>query len=353
MSIEFRCSQCGQLLRVPADSAGKHARCPKCQALMAVPQADANAPSSPVPVPDAAPAAPTLSAPPPPQPLPPPEKPASESPFTPASASALGTSAAAAGNPFSEAVGENPFAGPAKGNLNPYASPAGFASYKPAYDMTGLRTGLPWDVEPRTFSCWFRTVRAVLGMPSQAFLMMHQHGGLGPPIQYSIYGIGMPVAAAMMLAIPILLLVFLTQQPAGDVSMTTGGIALAGVGIVLFAALYVVIAATAGNLVAAAIWHLFLMLVGGARQPFETTFRVTSYVYGSLMWLQFIPYIGGCAAGIWTIVLLIIGLSKAHEVPASKPMLAILLPIGVCVGLYFLFFLTAIVGPVLFERLGR
>ncbi len=39
MAIEFRCSQCNQLLRVPDDSAGKNARCPKCQSLMTVPAA--------------------------------------------------------------------------------------------------------------------------------------------------------------------------------------------------------------------------------------------------------------------------------------------------------------------------
>ena len=37
MPIEFRCSQCGQLLRVPETATGKSARCPKCQALMTVP----------------------------------------------------------------------------------------------------------------------------------------------------------------------------------------------------------------------------------------------------------------------------------------------------------------------------
>jgi phage FluMu protein Com len=37
MTIEFRCSQCNQLLRVPETAAGKNARCPKCQSLMTVP----------------------------------------------------------------------------------------------------------------------------------------------------------------------------------------------------------------------------------------------------------------------------------------------------------------------------
>jgi phage FluMu protein Com len=41
MTIEFRCSHCGQLLRVPEGSAGKTARCPKCQSLLVVPASGA------------------------------------------------------------------------------------------------------------------------------------------------------------------------------------------------------------------------------------------------------------------------------------------------------------------------
>ena len=38
MAIEFRCSQCNQLLRVSDQSAGKSARCPKCQTVVPVPE---------------------------------------------------------------------------------------------------------------------------------------------------------------------------------------------------------------------------------------------------------------------------------------------------------------------------
>lgn len=37
MAIEFRCRQCGRLLRVPDDAAGKSAQCPECQGLTTVP----------------------------------------------------------------------------------------------------------------------------------------------------------------------------------------------------------------------------------------------------------------------------------------------------------------------------
>lgn len=37
MPIEFRCTQCGKLLRTPDDSVGKQARCPDCEAVLEVP----------------------------------------------------------------------------------------------------------------------------------------------------------------------------------------------------------------------------------------------------------------------------------------------------------------------------
>src|SRR5688500_12080986 len=74
MSIEFRCSQCGQMLRVAETSAGKNARCPGCKTVMVIPAAGSLASRE---LPALTPFAPTPAAPPPaavPQP-PPPAKP--------------------------------------------------------------------------------------------------------------------------------------------------------------------------------------------------------------------------------------------------------------------------------------
>lgn len=43
MSIEFRCSQCGKLLRTGDETAGRQAQCPDCKALTQVPTADSDA----------------------------------------------------------------------------------------------------------------------------------------------------------------------------------------------------------------------------------------------------------------------------------------------------------------------
>ena len=44
MSIEFQCKQCQSLLRVPAEHAGKQAKCPKCEFINMIPMATPAAP---------------------------------------------------------------------------------------------------------------------------------------------------------------------------------------------------------------------------------------------------------------------------------------------------------------------
>lgn len=43
MAIQFACSACGQILQTPDQTAGKKTRCPKCQAVMAVPDEHSSA----------------------------------------------------------------------------------------------------------------------------------------------------------------------------------------------------------------------------------------------------------------------------------------------------------------------
>jgi hypothetical protein len=95
--------------------------------------------------------------------------------------------------------------------------------------------------------------------------------------------------------------------------------------------------------IGAAILHLCLMLVGGAKRSFETTFRVVSYAVGSTNPIaiipfcggavaMIIPFCGGAVAMIWNIVLECIGLAKAHETTSGKAVLAVFLPLIVCCG---------------------
>ena len=78
--------------------------------------------------------------------------------------------------------------------------------------------------------------------------------------------------------------------------------------------------------------HLCLMIVGGANQPFETTFRVFAFTQGSAGPLQIIPLCGGLISGVWAIVCNCIGLARAHETDTGRAVLAVFLPLIVCCG---------------------
>jgi hypothetical protein len=87
-----------------------------------------------------------------------------------------------------------------------------------------------------------------------------------------------------------------------------------------------------GVFIVSGILHLCLMLVGGAKQPFETTFRVVCFAGGSADPLLVIPFCGGLIAGIWKIVLYCIGLARSHETDTGRAVLAVALPVIVCCG---------------------
>ena len=81
-----------------------------------------------------------------------------------------------------------------------------------------------------------------------------------------------------------------------------------------------------------------LLLLGGARRPYETTLRVSAYASGATSVLGLIPLCGAFIGGIYAVVVAIIGLSRAHEISTGKAAAAVLLPIVLCCGLVLLFY---------------
>ncbi len=79
-----------------------------------------------------------------------------------------------------------------------------------------------------------------------------------------------------------------------------------------------------------AIYHVFLMLFGGAQNGFEATFRINCYVYGATSILCIVPFCGGLVAFIWCLVCLCIGLREAHQTDAWRAICAVLVPLLLC-----------------------
>jgi hypothetical protein len=201
----------------------------------------------------------------------------------------------------------------------------------PAAAATTPRSGLPWD-ERQTkglFNAFIETLRMVLIRPVAAFTAMKREGGLGEPLLYAVIGgtLGGVFGVTYNFALR-------SFGPFGDrqgaLAHLFGG--LGWIFLLVLTPLFVVI----GMFVASAILHVCLMIVGGAKQSFETTFRVVCFAEGSASPLLIIPFCGGLITGIWKVVLYCIGLARAHETDNGRAVIAVLLPLIVCCGGFLL-----------------
>src|SRR5213594_2188751 len=219
---------------------------------------------------------------------------------------------------------------PELGASAPAASPAqtgAAAAAEPAVP----RTGLPWD-ERQTkglFNAFIETLQMVLGRPVSAFTAMKRDGGLGEPLLYAT--IGGTLGGVFAITYNFALRSFAPfEDRHGALAHVFGG--LGWIFLLLLTPLFVVI----GMFVASAILHVCLMIVGGAKQSFETTFRVVCFAEGSVSPLLIIPFCGGLITGIWKVVLYCIGLARAHETDTGRTVIAVLLPVIVCCGGFLL-----------------
>ncbi len=190
------------------------------------------------------------------------------------------------------------------------------------------RSGLPWDDRQQRgiLRAFFDTLIMVLTRPAEAFTVMKREGGVSEPLIYAI--IGGSVGGVIYFLYNFLLssAQLLGSHENPIMHMMGGGIRP------LFFIIFVPLVVAMSAFISSAILHLCLMIVGGAKQPFETTFRVVCFAGGSANPLLVIPICGGLIGGIWKIVLCCIGLARAHETDTGRAVLAVALPLIVCCG---------------------
>jgi hypothetical protein len=233
---------------------------------------------------------------------------------------------------FSEFAADIASAAPASG-APPPQTPTPPTAIAPTAGSTSSvpRTGLPWD-ERHTkgfFSAFIETLQIVLTRPGEAFTAMRREGGLGEPLIYVLIGgtFGTVVGLFYRLALQS---VFAGFGRTNALSHMLGGAAL--ILVMIVSPLLVAI----GTFIVSGILHLCLMIVGGAKQGFETTFRVVCFTGGSVNPLQLIPICGGLIAFVWGLVLYCIGLARSHEIETGRAVMAVLLPLIICCGGGFL-----------------
>jgi hypothetical protein len=178
------------------------------------------------------------------------------------------------------------------------------------------------------FSGLFKTLGGSLFHPSEFFKKMSVTGGLSDPLLYALI-IGMVGLTGSYFWQIVLRSAMQDMLP--GMQAAAGMNVFQGIGMALLAFLspFLIIL---GLFISSGVLHVCLMMVKGAKTGFEATFRVVAYGYSANIFLV-IPFCGSLLAGVWAVVLYIIGLREAHETTGGKAAFAVFLPVIICCGL--------------------
>ncbi|MBU0706682.1 YIP1 family protein [Patescibacteria group bacterium] len=116
-------------------------------------------------------------------------------------------------------------------------------------------------------------------------------------------------------------------------------------------AIFIIPFVVVGYFITAALFHMGLYIVGGVKQSFIATFRVVCYSTGAQLF-AIIPFLGGIVAGIWMLVLHMIGLKIVHETDFLRAAFAVLLPVLLCCGILIFLFTGILAGGLLAALIG-
>lgn len=209
----------------------------------------------------------------------------------------------------------------------PPIPPAGTPGAADGSAQPPIEDGPPFEVrgENGLLIALLTTVTQVLTQPRATFATMKRSGGFGPPILFLLV-VGWPMAAISTLLI---------GDPGGDLDFLAGldlGGQMSGLDIetdmttlAVFAVIGYPLAAIFGQFFGAGLAHAGLLVVGGARHGFETTFRVSCYTSGAASVLNLLPVLGPLLVLVWGgLICQIVGLSAAHGISLLRAATAVL-----------------------------
>ncbi|PZR70542.1 MAG: hypothetical protein DLM73_17555 [Chthoniobacterales bacterium] len=201
-----------------------------------------------------------------------------------------------------------------------------------AASTSAAAIGLPWEHREQLgfFKAFFETVSLLLTKPVEAFAMMKPEGGMTDPMLFALIG-----GSAGMIVNVLFQVLFQSFTAFGGGSRSVIG--MFGMGWVVGYIVMMPVLLALGIFIGSGILHVCLMIVGGANRPFETTLRVVCFSCGAAYLFSMIPICGGLITAVYSIVLEIIGVSRAHETATGKAVMAVFLPLVVCCGVFLLF----------------
>gem|GEM_PF-6919304 len=218
-----------------------------------------------------------------------------------------------------------------------HASPA--AMQAPWTPAAHYRRGLPWERDT-TVGPLIETLVTVAFNPAAAFREMWQAGGMPQAVGYAaIMAFFMAVitgVTTMIYLAAIGALAPLTMRPPAmgpfqpslqshifpALMRLTGRMIATNFGNSVFQL-------SVSAVITSGLTHGLMLLFGGARGGFGTTFRVFLYCMASTALLQFVPCGGIWVASVWTLIILMVGMSSAHDASGLSAAGAVFLGVGV------------------------
>jgi phage FluMu protein Com len=340
--IEFFCAECGQLVRTPAAAAGKKGKCPLCRQVVEIPRRAGGRAQEPgggsqgagarelepylTPLEELTP----LHSLTPPTPM-----------LAPLLDEVLPTLAPL---PAGALTSLRP--------INPYDSPFAAGPQPRRLIDDSYRRGLPWELVPSTDS-FSQTIQIVLGSSDDAFRAMRRTGGIGNPFGFLMLSqvltafLQVVVSFVLSFVYDIVLWAFGGQR----LEIQWDAKFLAFGGLACLAITGGLAKGTIGGLITAAMYHVCLLVTGGAAGGFQATYRVVAFGTGSVYMLTAIPLIGPLLALVMHFVVLTAGLKNAHEISGGRAFLALVLP--ALLGLCCVGGLVLVYAPVFIEALRK
>lgn len=205
-------------------------------------------------------------------------------------------------------------------------------------EISAEETYIPWESGEGFLSAFLKTTRDALFSATQFFKKVGSGEGYLPALIYGLISgiIGSGGALVWQWYL------FSQWVPVRQFSDVTSSIYMTL--LIILIPLAIIFSLFFGSIVT----HVCLMIVGGNKKGFQTTFRTISYAFSGNLF-AIIPFIGNTIGAIYFLVLTIVGLRESHAISTGKAVLAVFLPLIVGVGLVVL---AMSLVPFLFRTLG-
>ncbi|MEP7028076.1 MAG: YIP1 family protein [Candidatus Eisenbacteria bacterium] len=184
---------------------------------------------------------------------------------------------------------------------------------------------IPWEADDSPWaSRLVATIQLLFTRPREAFASVPLDGDLLKPFVFAL------VVGSIGFSLN-LLWEGLVRGAMHDLMARTGGTPRFELPLVAipFMALFSPALVALAVVCTAAIDHLFLLIVGGAKRGFGATTRAVCYGFAAQLLLA-LPFCGGFFAGIAGLVFSIVGFSAVHRISVAQAALAVLLPVLLC-----------------------